>query len=557
MVWLEIREAKALEHSAIISLWRGVREAPDLSHVRRPTYGFRVTKPFTSKLPNGRFMPGMQGEVLHCSGNQAYVEVRDLFNAAGKPLKDWISRECITIGTKKYGTWMIDICQVPRIPSRLTSNELTLLNDPKRRHLALGVSTFLQTLAKTNPLSLTDENLTRLGGKEGDKVAWITVKVIEGITKAGLVSVLNNPLFTADELVASATLDCADISAHGECGIYLRRYIEPNPGGKKKLCSIYVGQSMNLNQRFQRWQLPGQHDELKENSESVVMYALCVLPKLFYDNHKFILEQLFVSLLETYKEQIVNRTRGVKLDDPKDQSHTKNCYDMLNIATQAAKASGWTGAVLRKSFWEGSYAFCDGLNWQSPIAESPAFEPFVWIRTDSFMPDMENGGKSTPIANFTREVPKQMVIIHASEKQTYQGQSFIVLHIKSELKDYQFRVSRVLPANIKMGEDWPAEDTYFNVVFEVRTDWKPHPYSWARLPLFGPFEDWNRANSWALSINWTDPSGKLRTKYLHCERPFSTMSDTGNGSIQAYARGIEVRLFFYVGLFPMNMLTCL
>jgi hypothetical protein len=539
MVWLEIREAQALQE--VKSTWSFIREAPDVSNTYRPTFGFRVIKHFTSRHPNGQFLPGMQGVVRNCTGGQAYVEARDLFDAAGNLLKEWIPRSCIEIGTKKYNTWSIDICQVPRISSKLIWKEITLINDPKYKHLALGISTYLQTLAKTKPLSLTDKNLERLGGVDGSKVPWITARVIEGVQQAGLVSVLNNPHFTFDEVFARATINCKDNLAQGVCGIYLRRYIQPNGRDVKKLCSIYVGQSSDFKGRSQWWDAPGPHDEMRDNSDSVIMYAICVVPKIFYDDHKYLIEQLFVSLLETYKEEIVDRGRNVALDDFKDQSHTKNCYDMVNIAAQAAQISGWTGAVLRKSCWQGSYASCDGLNWQSPLAESPAWEASVWIRKDGFMPDMENGGKSVPIANFTRAVPKLMKVINPSIGQASQDRAFVIFHLQSEKKDYQMRISRTLPASTVVdGVDWPAENTFYDLTFEVRTDWKPHPFSWARLPLIGPFMDWDRANSWALSISWKDPSGQNRSKYLHCERPHWKMSETSDGSIQPYAKGIEV-----------------
>jgi hypothetical protein len=540
MVWLEKRDVEAL--AAPLAMWNHIRDGRDLSGISRPTVGFRVTQPFTSPNLKSRFMPGMQGQVLSCSGDAAYVQVRDLFDAKGLPLKDWIHHSCIEIGTRQYGTWEIDTCMVPRIPSRLTSSELDLLEDPNYKHIALGISTFLRTLAKTKPPGISSENLERLGGQSGSMVPWITTKIIDGIRNAGLISVLNNPDFTTDELAANATMDCATSSARNECGFYMRRYTGTDMNRTKKSCSFYVGQSADLNKRYHKWSSEG-HEDLTKHSDSIAMHALCLVPKVFFDDHKYIVEQLFTSLFQTYKGEIINRTRAVDLNDAQNQFHVKNCYDMNNIATEAAKESGWTGAVQRRSFWEGSFSSCEGLNWQSPISEAPAYESSVWLRTDGFMPDPENGNKAVPISNFTREVPKKMQVIQPSKGQKSQDPAFVIFHLQSENKDdYQMRISRTLPGNTsKDGVTWPAEGTYFDLTFEVRTDWKPHPYSWARLPLFGPFGDWDRANSWALSINWKDPSGNHRSKYLHCERPHAMMSES-NGSIVPYVRGIEVRV---------------
>jgi hypothetical protein len=550
MVWLEKPDAQAL--SGHTKLWNEIRDGRKPSEIPRPTFGFRVTKPFTSPKLKSRFMPGMQGQVLHCEGPGAYVQVRDLFDAGGQPLKDWISRDAIEIGTTIYGTWEIDVCQVPRTSSRLTSKEVDLLNDPNCKHLALSISTFLLTLAKTNPEALTSETLDRLGGPSGSKVPWITARVVDGIKQAGLLRVLNNPVFTMKELMDKAVLDCSSSTARSKSGFYFRRYIEPNPGQSKKHCSLYIGQAADLNNRYSTW-MQGGHEDLKVRSESIAMRAICLVQRVFYDDHKYIVEQLFTSLLQTYQGALFDKSRTVDLGDAQGNYHLKHCYDMNKIATAAAKESGWTGGILRKSFWEGSFATCAGLNYQTPLAEAPKYEQSVWLRTDGYMPDLENAGKSIPISNFTREVPKKMTVVIPSAKSSSQDKFFIVFSLVSDNKDYAMRISRTLSNDpTKDGMEWPAKDTYFNLTFEVRRDWKPHPFSWARLPLIGPFEDWDRANSWALSVNWIDPSGQHRSKYLHCERPHKMMNTDSDGSIQAYARGIEVIHWLYNERIPAD-----
>jgi hypothetical protein len=172
-----------------------------------------------------------------------------------------------------------------------------------------------------------------------------------------------------------------------------------------------------------------------------------------------------------------------------------------------------------------------------PISEAPADESHVWLRTDTYMPG--ESGKSIPVSNFRRGVPKPMTI--TPKNGTSGKPSFIVFEIADD-SGYKMRIARSLPETGSNGLDWPAEDTHFDVTFEVRTDWKPHPYSWACLPLVGPFEDWDRANSWAVFIGWKDPSNQYRKKYLHCETPHTMVDKDSNGSIQPYVHGIEVGL---------------
>jgi hypothetical protein len=159
------------------------------------------------------------------------------------------------------------------------------------------------------------------------------------------------------------------------------------------------------------------------------------------------------------------------------------------------------------------------------------------------MPDPEELGKSIPISNFTREVPKKMKVIPAGKKSASKGAWFIAFDIQSqEKKDYLFRISRVLPKNFSSsGVEWPIPGSTYNITIEVRTDWKPHPFSWARLPLIGPFKDWDRANSWAIAMHWVDKYDQHQTRYLHCENRYEVLNKTSHGSIQPYARGIEVR----------------
>jgi hypothetical protein len=277
-------------------------------------------------------------------------------------------------------------------------------------------------------------------------------------------------------------------------------------------------------------------------SDSIEMRALCVVPSGFYEDYKYIVEQLFTSLLQTYRAALLNGNVSTK--DYQGTSHQKNCIDMDKIATAAANLSKWTGAVQRDSFWRASFAKCAGLNYQSPISEAPTHETGNWLRQDGWVPDPEDPTESIKIANFTREAPKKMTVLTAEEKFASPEKSFIIFSLKSEVtKDYRFKIHRTLQKGLSSdGVDWPVEGSFFNVTFEVRLDWKPHPYSYARLPLIGPFADWDRANSWAVSIDWTDAAGKHRSKYLHCEKLLMMVDKDEPGSLQPYAKGIEVSM---------------
>ncbi|KAH5747784.1 hypothetical protein HBI17_126290 [Parastagonospora nodorum] len=535
MVWLEDGDAAYLPPSA--QLFPMIRDGAPTSALVRPTVGFRVMREYTSPSLNREFLPGMQGRVLLVEEDSAYVECRDLFQADGKFLRDWISLKAIKMGTKLYGTWEIDTCSIPRTISKLTAAEAGALRSSKYQHLALGISTFLKVLVDTHPGSLTDDSFAKLG-KAGSNIPYITANVIIGIERAGLANVLNKPDFTIQDFATKATLDCSKVDEAHRAGFYFRRYIT-TPNTNQHACSLYVGQSHDLYKRYHGWKQGG-HEELIEKSHSIEMRGLCLVDTAFYQDNKYIIEQLFTSLLQTYKDALIGGT--VDPNDNLDNFHKKNHSEMDKIAKAAAKLSGWTGAVQRDSFWKASFATCAGLNYQSPISEAPTHEPSVWLRQDGWMPNVDDPTESIKIANFTREVPKKMTVLIPGKTSASQDKSFIIFALVSDVnKDYRFRINRTLPGGPSSdGVEWPAEGSFFNVTFEVRLDWKPHPFSWARLPLVGPFQDWDRANSWAISINWEDAGGNHRSKYLHCERPLKMVHSDEPGSFTPYANGIEV-----------------
>lgn len=473
------------------------------------------------------------------------MRCKDLFDAKEDPLKEWVHEDDIEIGTKLYGDWSMDVCNIPRAPSKFTEAENALFKDPKCQHLALGISTFLRKLAETNPDCLMEADLKRLGGTSGNNVTWITTRVLIGVQKAGLLGVLNNPQFTMEELEANANLNCEQFIGQDKAGIYFRRYIglKPTPNRSKKPLSLYVGQTVDFYKRCQSWASSSkQHEDVKAQSGPVKMLALCRLEKDFYKEHKFIVEQLFTSLLQTYKQALLDRNPD--FGDDRGKFHMNNCCDMDKIASAAAKESKWTGAVQRISFWAGSYSACAGLNHQSPISEARLHEPNTWLESRGFVQDKKDPSKSFPISNFTCVVPKKMTVLDPTPKMSSKNNWFIVFDVKNwETNEYCLRITQALPDDFSSNsEDFPINNSYYNITIEVRTDWKPHPYSWARLPLIGPFMDWDRANSWAININWVSPSGEYRVKYFHCLRPYMKMTSKSDAAIQPYARGIEVSL---------------
>ncbi|KAF2869182.1 hypothetical protein BDV95DRAFT_596840 [Massariosphaeria phaeospora] len=544
MVMLDSTEASAAISGAV-PLFQDVRDGRIGSSDQppRPTFGLRVIKAYQSRIHHRQFLPGMQGLVLGARDDHRYVRVADLFNDNGQPLEDYIRRDHIEIGTKPYGTWQLQLRPIPRAITKLTPNELKLLDNPRYRHLALAISTFLQTLIEAQPDFVPPAIFAALGGERGTNIPWITSTIVQGVERAGLIRTMNNPHFTIKDLYDNATFDCYLQQGRDHGGFYFRRFTLPNPGQLKKHSRLYVGQAKNFENRALRYTLPysGFHGEIIQQSDSIDMRALCLLDKVVYSELRYIVEQVFTSLLETYQSSL--RERGIDVDDGQGSFHVRNCLELEQIAKEAAKMSGWTGAVRRRSFWDGQFASCDGVNYKSPVTESQQYGSVQWLRTDGFQPDPDAPSNAVPISNFLCARPRRATLVDYVDQQRNDCKVLVIFALGTGNKGSgtHFRMVKAFTdASGFDGISWPVEGTFYSVTFEVRRDWKPHPYSWARLPLLGPFEDWDRANSWALLIEWTDSTGQHRSRYHQCERTWNLLDYKSSGSMQGYARGIEM-----------------
>lgn len=377
---------------------------------------------------------------------------------------------------------------------------------------------------------------------------------------------LNNPESTIEQLVYKSTFNCIESLDRNAAGIYIRRYIVPNPGQTKKGCVLYAGQSRELISRAISWKSQ-KANALVENANSVEMKAICILPWDFYISHCFIVEQVFVSLLETYRASLVNGSYSTSLGDTETSAFKQNYLDLKLVADGVSELSGWRGFVSRKSSWEQDFDSCQGLNVQSPLSESHLHTKMEWYRVDACFPapEPDDNGKieAIRVANFSSSKLRKFTVTDSKEGATVvlfslwenqessgegnsnKGKSIFRSKGGKSSKEevYRFRMTRT-PRNKSEydGYQWPKPDTFFTSTFEVRLDGKPHPYAWARLPLIGTFEDWDRANSWGFRIGWKDPGGKSRSRYIQCEQMGSPLDSRAPGSLLPYARGIEVSI---------------
>ncbi|KIV84013.1 hypothetical protein PV11_05989 [Exophiala sideris] len=84
--------------------------------------------------------------------------------------------------------------------------------------------------------------------------------------------------------------------------------------------------------------------------------------------------------------------------------------------------------------------------------------------------------------------------------------------------------------------------TWVHPVIEMMADGSPHSHSYTRLPIAGPYADWNQANSWALKIEFELDNGSWQHVYLSCSNPYEARTPQLNwpGAFDAYGHGIGI-----------------
>jgi hypothetical protein len=97
----------------------------------------------------------------------------------------------------------------------------------------------------------------------------------------------------------------------------------------------------------------------------------------------------------------------------------------------------------------------------------------------------------------------------------------------------------------------PRQGTLYHVVFELRLDGKRHPKSYARLPTVTSLMNQDIANSWALRVEWQNPSGQTQSRYLQQggrrRIGYQAPANAARGHSHAYIRGMEI-LHWLVGV---------
>ncbi|KAL1794664.1 hypothetical protein ACET3X_006480 [Alternaria dauci] len=383
-----------------------------------------------------------------------------------------------------------------------------------------------------------------LNGKGGD-IGSVVETIIEGIKEAGLYDVLNRPKFTVQDIVDASTIKIdLQLAKRTVGGVYLRYHCSTSDVQfwRKDTKYVYVGKAVDFRDRFdQHPHTTSKYGELTRNSRFLISLALCKITEQDNLDFAYLVEQIFVCLLESYRESVlVNVGRTVVIDSDTAIRHaeeTDAAFYFRQASDKVFQITGFPGAINRENF---GVSF--GANYSSPFKEWGLMtEQRLFLRHDTLVKSRLNGSVM-PISIFRSAKPK---IANYNSKKGKDGLE-IPVFAKMHQGDYFFGVSHT--QTIKDGTMGPKHRQPFYIVFEVRTDGQAHPNAWSRLPEIGPFLNWQQGRALAARMEWEYPigSGNFRFRYIHSRKIFTFLdAKSYAGSNINYYRSIAMTQWLF------------
>jgi hypothetical protein len=551
--------------------WRFEKTPPyEPLQLPRINYGFKYQSEFMRVPVNGLPFPmitmrdGMQGLVMEIRDIRARVRIYNLLWES-KPIELILPIWTLQGGTKIYGgpkSWTLDV-QVP-IPDFSDTSDALL----KSSQLEDTINAFLRITLSGNMSWLPRDFFTAVG-QNGERIHSVTRTIIHGLHTAGMLEgVMNKPHFTIQDMLARCTpITRATAGNWTSCGlIYFVHYVLPDNSAY-----LYIGKTRNLVSRLETYRRSeintkdpsynGLHAKTRRNAIKKTMAPLCILPSMEdYKKLQGIVEQVFTSLLGTYRRDLIGFADKVNMldrfvDDESSSARKgrmtdiEHCKVFMAITEKAFAKTGFECGVT----WPG-FGVSQGMNWQSPLPEwgnKWDCEPTIWLRADSFAVDSADGN-TFPIANIRRS---KRMLTHWIDKgskprgdtwyravwfaNSYHGPAAMYVTLDS---------NQVCKSRDHIDDKlYPPEGATTWISWETRLDWGVHERAWSRLPDIAPYNDWDRARSWALKVEWKDKSGADRVRYMQSTRSLTTRKDD-EGSIiglSTYEIGLAISHYLF------------
>ncbi|KAI4661757.1 uncharacterized protein J4E78_004547 [Alternaria triticimaculans] len=480
------------------------------------------------------FEKGMVGQWFEEKNGNARIYIRGVSEwdeGSIRHIDQWVPAKIVEKGAlwkNDIKDWKYEMNLDARALERI--GLYTAVGQPSSNTIPLDGSVLARTVAGlldefiTNPAPFMGTKISELLDKrsktgKGSGVDSVVHTILEGIKRAGLYDVLNRHNFTAQDIVDTSTIKInAQLKRRTNGGVYLRYHLSTSEvqRWRPNVRYVYVGKAVDFRDRFDNHKYTeSSYGDLTRNS-ALKSVALCDMDDQDNVDFAYLVEQLFVCLLESYREElhiVVDRT--VDLDNDSAIRHAEAINAALyfrNASTKVFQITGYSGGTSRQSF---GVSF--GANYSSPFQEwSLMKEQRLFLRHDTLVKSRVNGSVM-PISIFRSAKPK---IAKYMKKQTGKELEHNVF-MKMHQGKYFFGVShRQSEHDGTMG---PKQNQPYYIVFEVRRDGRAHPMAWSRLPEIGPFLNWEEGRALAARIEWEYPigSGKFRFRYIQTRKIFT------------------------------------
>jgi hypothetical protein len=446
------------------------------------------------------FTQGMAGTVI--AFNAQWVKIG--FQGIKSP-KD-IPRSCVRGGPVKNGLWTMQGHDLNLRIAPPSAKDVDM-----KQQLPKAIRALLLTIkdCKAPYLTWFIEEV----GEAGENADGITKRIVGGVRQAGLLETFNKPKFTVQDIERNANLRIGFHQASQQCGIYIRIY--KTKDGKVMKVALYIGKSKNFMNRYTVVKglngPPGsaqnKHWELhNSDSTTVIWCALCILPGVT-DRFLFMAEQVFTSLLETYRSDIASPSPA-DLKKEHLSTYIADAAPLVKAADGARKLTKWPGGVSSRPT---TFGATSAMNIQTALTETSQ-DRTQWIREDTYAE--LSTGEIIQVANFRRTAPKRAH--YRLDKGVNYRIDWLKIYwvVDGKNKDWVVTSNFTKSISITKGVNTPIDRSIYNTVIEVRLDGKPHPKSYMRGPKIPIFLNSEIANSWALRAEWKDASGQPRQRYL-------------------------------------------
>ncbi|OAL57079.1 hypothetical protein IQ07DRAFT_594504 [Pyrenochaeta sp. DS3sAY3a] len=488
--------------------------------------------------PDGvRYKKGMQGQLLHVNENgMAKIFIRGVTEGPGFTNR-WVPVEFIDKGKpweSDINKWEIKI-HLGKTPFDTTAWNVNIL--PDTTVLRRTIMLFISALQNSPPPFAAGKLKNFLDRSD---VATLTQIIIRGIKDAGLYTILSSGKpFSAQDLIKESKCQIRHSTSSNIAGVYARfhKSTDAVENWKPGESYVYVGKTVDFGARFSSHRYAtSNYGELTRNSEVLMMIALCILPGATEEGLFYLVEQIFLCLLQTYKEELIQTDRT----NPSMLSFYQSAEFFIDLSNEVFKTTNWQGGVARG---ESSFGIKYGANCSTPLLEySDSFERLLFVRTDADVRDCETGSV-VPMAFYRRANRVIAPQLDTSfDRKDQNGKPIIpVLNVfgkrtidEKSVVWFGFRYEKSMD-----GKDLPLPGTPYELVFEVRRDGSPHPNAWARLPEIGRWNNLGQANSFAVRIEWQHPPESGKWRFTYCQVGNIYRLHKAPGSFVNYGKAIS------------------